>query len=109
MSQLFQEEDDRNDLDEVLSNNVVTPQEKTKVARLLPSEVWQGRCLKCGKLAVRLFPPRKGLDLIEKKGGIFEVMKGQLIGSIFVILAVIILTLEMYEGKLLVDERGGLG
>jgi len=75
MSQLFQEEDDRNDLEEVLNDNVVTPQEKTKVARLLPSEVWQGRCLKCGKLAVRLFPPRKGLDALEKKGGISEVMK----------------------------------
>lgn len=75
MSQLFQEEDDRNDLDDVLSNNVVTPQEKTKVARLLPSEVWQGRCVMCGKLAIRLFPPRKGLDTLEKKGGISEVMK----------------------------------
>lgn len=75
MSQLFQEEDDRNDLEDVLSENTVTPQEKTRVARLLPSEVWQGRCAICGKLAVRLFPPRKGLDLLEKKGGISEVMK----------------------------------
>jgi hypothetical protein len=74
MSQLFQEEDDRNDLDDVLSQDTITPQEKARVARLLPNEVWQGRCLKCGKLAVRLFPPRKQLDLVEKKGGIKAVM-----------------------------------
>ena len=70
----WQEEEDRNDLNEVLGDNVVTSQEKTRVARLLPSEVWQGRCGLCSRLAIRFFPPRKGLDQVEKKSGIRGVM-----------------------------------
>jgi len=61
-------------LDE-LAEEDASKKEITKVKKLLTSEVWKGECQKCGKLAVRIFPPRKKLDDIMKKEGIAGVMK----------------------------------
>jgi hypothetical protein len=66
-------EDD--ELDDLLGSDEVTKEEKKKVGKLLPSEIWQGICVKCGKLAVRVFPPRRGLKTLEKKEGLDGLMK----------------------------------
>jgi len=66
--------DEAEDLQDLLEELDANKQEKNKISRLLPNEIWQGVCGRCGSLAVRIFPPRKNLITIEKKLGIKGVM-----------------------------------
>jgi hypothetical protein len=63
------------ELKDLLDDEDVSKEEKKKIGKLLPNEVWQGMCNKCGKLAIRLFPARRGLKTIEKKEGVKGLMK----------------------------------
>ena len=63
------------ELEDLLADEEVNKEEKKKIGKLLPNEVWQGICPKCGKLAIRMFPARRGLKTIEKKEGVKGLMK----------------------------------